>query len=113
MAIYLFAAAAGVALGLAYAAARRLLPSGVPLRTIVFTVGTTAFMLGQIVRDNREDFALLPVTLSLVLVAVRSRSQPRRCRSSSNASHPTGSDGRAGSRAGSSRSASPGSRSSR
>jgi hypothetical protein len=39
------------------------------LRTIVFTVGTTAFMLGQIVRANREDFVVLPVTLSLLLVA--------------------------------------------
>jgi hypothetical protein len=27
-------------------------------------------MLGQIVRGNREDFALLPVTLSLLLIVV-------------------------------------------
>ena len=26
-------------------------------------------MLGQIIRGNREDFAILPVTLSLVLIA--------------------------------------------
>jgi hypothetical protein len=68
-AIYIFASLAGVALGIAYAVSRVLLPSGTRLRTIVFTGGTTAFMLGQIVRGNREDFAVLPVTLSLVLVA--------------------------------------------
>jgi hypothetical protein len=38
------------------------------VRTILFTLGTTAFMLGQIVRGNREDFSFLPVTLSLMLV---------------------------------------------
>lgn len=67
-AIYVFGAIAGVALGLAYAIGRTLLPSGTQLRTILFTVGTTAFMLGQIVRGNREDFVVLPVTLSLLLV---------------------------------------------
>lgn len=66
--IYAFGAIAGVALGVAYAAGRTLLPSGTPLRTIVFTLGTTAFMLGQIVRGNRDDFSFLPVTLSLVLI---------------------------------------------
>ncbi|MGZ4393482.1 MAG: hypothetical protein ACXVRK_15400, partial [Gaiellaceae bacterium] len=66
--IYVFGGIAGVALGLSYAIGRTLLPSGIRLRTIVFTLGTTAFMLGQIVRDNREDFAVLPVTLSLLLV---------------------------------------------
>ena len=68
-AIYVFGGFAGVALGIAYAVGRTLLPSGARVRTIVFTLGTTAFMLGEIVRDNREDFAFLPVTLSLVLVA--------------------------------------------
>jgi hypothetical protein len=67
-AIYAFGAFAGVVLGIAYAAGRTLLPSGTILRTIVFTVGTTAFMLGQIVRGNREDFSFLPVTLSLLLI---------------------------------------------
>lgn len=66
--IYAFAAIAGVALGLAYTVARTLLPSGTRLRVIVFTLGTTAFMLGQIVRGNREDFAVLPVTVSLILI---------------------------------------------
>ncbi len=45
--IYGFAAIAGVALGLAYAAARPLLPSRVRLRVIVFTLGTTAFIVGR------------------------------------------------------------------
>jgi hypothetical protein len=67
-AIYAFGAFAGVVLGLAYAAGRTLLPSGTTLRTILFTLGTTAFMLGQIVRGNREDFSFLPVTLSLLLI---------------------------------------------
>jgi hypothetical protein len=66
--VYIFAAIAGVVLGLAYTAGRTLLPSGVRVRAIVFTLGTTAFMLGQITRANRDDFAFLPVTLSLVLV---------------------------------------------
>ncbi len=68
--IYGFAAIAGVALGLAYAAARTLLPSRVRLRVIVFTLGTTAFMVGQITRANRDDFSMLPVTFSLLLIVV-------------------------------------------
>ncbi len=67
--VYIFAAIAGVALGIAYAVGRTLLPSGVRLRTLIFVFGTTAFMLGQIARANREDFAILPVTLSLLLTA--------------------------------------------
>jgi hypothetical protein len=66
--IYIFGGLAGVLLGLAYAIGRALLPSRVGLRVAVFTLGTTAFMLGQIVRGNLEDFALLPVTLSLLLI---------------------------------------------
>ena len=66
--IYVFGGIAGVALGLAYAVGRTLLPSGTLLRTILFTLGTSAFMLGQIVRGNRDDFTFLPVTLSLLLV---------------------------------------------
>jgi hypothetical protein len=68
--IYIFGAIAGIALGLAYAVGRTLLPSGVRLRVIVFTLGTTAFMVGQITRANRDDFALLPVTFSLLLIIV-------------------------------------------
>ena len=68
--IYIFGAIAGVVLGLADVAGRTLLPSGVRLRVIVFTLGTTAFMLGQITRGNQDDFALLPVTVSLILIVV-------------------------------------------
>ena len=57
-------------LGLAYTAARTLLPSRVRLRVVVFTLGTTAFMVGQITRANRDDFSFLPVTLSLLLVVL-------------------------------------------
>jgi hypothetical protein len=67
-AIYGFGAFAGIVLGIAYALGRALLPSGTLPRTIVFTLGTTLFMLGQIVRSNREDFSFLPVTLSLLLI---------------------------------------------
>ena len=49
--IYAFAAFAGVVLGLAYTVGRTLLPSRTGLRTAVFTIGTTAFMLGEIVRE--------------------------------------------------------------
>lgn len=66
--VYGFAGIAGVALGIAYAVGRTLLPSGARLRTVIFTLGTTAFMLGQIIRANRDDFTFLPATLSLVLV---------------------------------------------
>ncbi len=67
-AIYFFGAISGLALGVAYVVGRTMLPSGTRLRTILFTLGTTAFMLGQIVRGNREDFTFLPVTLSLLLI---------------------------------------------
>ena len=66
--VYVFGAFAGIVLGVAYALGRTLLPSGTRMRTLVFTLGTTAFMLGQIVRGNREDFSILPITLSLLLV---------------------------------------------
>ena len=67
-AIYAFGAIAGVPLGVAYAVGRTLLPSGTLVRTIIFTLGATAFMLGQIIRGNREDFSILPVALSLMLI---------------------------------------------
>lgn len=59
-----------MALGVSYTAARTLLPSRVRLRVTVFTLATTAFMVGQITRANRDDFSFLPVTLSLILVVV-------------------------------------------
>jgi hypothetical protein len=67
--IYVFGALFGALLGVGYAAGRTLLPPRTGLRTAVFTAGATALMLGQIVRGNREDFAFLPVTVSLLLVA--------------------------------------------
>ena len=67
--IYVFAGFAGFALGVSYAAARPLLPAGTRWRTVVFVLGATTFMLGQIARGNREDFTFLPVTLSLALTA--------------------------------------------
>lgn len=69
VAIYAFAAIAGTAIGLAYGATRGLLPRGLRWRGAIFVTGTTAFLLGQIVRANEEDFTFLPVTLSLVLTA--------------------------------------------
>ncbi len=69
IAIGVFGAIAGTALGLSYAAAGLLLPPGVLARTTIFVVGTTAFLTGQIVRANEDDFAILPVTLSLALTA--------------------------------------------
>jgi uncharacterized membrane protein (UPF0136 family) len=67
--VYGFGAIVGLALGLAYAVTRRLLPDGLAWRTALFVTGTTAFMTGQIVRANRDDFSFLPVTLSLALTA--------------------------------------------
>jgi hypothetical protein len=69
IAVGVFGAIAGTALGLSYAAAGLLLPPGLAVRTAIFVIGTTAFLTGQIVRANEEDFAFLPVTLSLALTA--------------------------------------------
>ena len=68
-AIYVFGAFFGIVLGIAYSLGRALLPSSTGLRTILFTGGATALMVGQIARGNREDFTFLPVTLSLLLIA--------------------------------------------
>lgn len=67
--IYVFGAFFGAALGVAYTVGRTILPSRTPLRTLVFTVGASALMVGQIARANREDFTFLPVTTSLLLIA--------------------------------------------
>jgi len=67
LSVYGFASFAGTLLGLGYAVCRPLLPPRMRSRTAVFVFGTTAFMLGQTVFTNREDFAILPVTLSLAL----------------------------------------------
>lgn len=67
--IAFFGAGIGLALGLAYSVVRTLLPSRLWVRELVFVTGASALLVGSILRDNREDFALLPVTLSVVLVA--------------------------------------------
>jgi hypothetical protein len=66
--VFFFGALAGVGLGIGYAAARPLLPSGVVWRTPLFTLGATALLVPVIVDGNLEDFAFLPVTLSLGLI---------------------------------------------
>jgi hypothetical protein len=67
--IAFFGAAMGLVLGLAYAIVRTLLPPRLWVRELVFVTGAGALLVGVILRDNREDFSLLPVTLSVVLVA--------------------------------------------
>jgi hypothetical protein len=64
--IYVFAAGLGLIAGIGYVLVRTLLPSR--WRTPVYTVGVSGLLLGQIVRANRDDFLLLPVTLSVLLV---------------------------------------------
>lgn len=67
--VYGFAGIAGAVLGAAYGVGRTLLPSRTGLRTAIYVTGVGAFMLGQIAFANRDDFAFLPVTSSLALVA--------------------------------------------
>jgi hypothetical protein len=64
--ICIFGAVFGFLLGLAYVCVRTLMPSR--WRAGVFVVGASGLMLGQIIRGNREDFAILPVTLSLLMI---------------------------------------------
>ena len=70
--IAIFGAALGVALGAAYVCVRVLLPSTLGRREAVFVLGASAFVLGLTIRGNREDFHVLPVTVSLVLILVSS-----------------------------------------
>jgi len=67
--ICIFGAIMGVGLGLAYVGLRALLPSTARWRAPLFVCAASGLMLGFLVRINREDFALLPVTLSLLLIA--------------------------------------------
>ena len=69
-AIFVFGAIAGTPLGIAYVATRGLLPQALRWRTTLFVAGTTAFLIGQIARANREDFTFVPITLSLILTAL-------------------------------------------
>jgi hypothetical protein len=60
--VFFFGALAGVGLGIGYAAARPLLPSGVVWRTPLFTLGATALLVPVIV-DGNLDLTALPVPL--------------------------------------------------
>jgi hypothetical protein len=66
--ICVFGAFMGLALGFAYACLRALLPTSAWWREVVFVVGAIGLMLGVTIRDNEDDFAFLPVTLSLFLI---------------------------------------------
>jgi hypothetical protein len=66
--ICLFGAFIGLVLGIAYVAARALMPRRLWRRELWFVLATCGLMLGFIIRLNREDFAILPVTLSLLLI---------------------------------------------
>jgi len=66
--ICVFGAFLGLLLGVAYVAARVLLPLSLWRREVAFVLATCGLMLGLLVRLNRDDFAVLPVTLSLLLV---------------------------------------------
>jgi hypothetical protein len=66
--IAIFGAAVGLLFGLAYVAGRTFLPSRLWVRELSFVLAACGLLLGLLVRINREDFALLPVTLSLVLI---------------------------------------------
>jgi hypothetical protein len=66
--ICVFGAVFGLGLGLAYVVLRALLPSRGPWRQSVFVLASSGLMLGVVIFANREDFAVLPVTLSLLLI---------------------------------------------
>lgn len=66
--IGVFGAFVGVALGIAYVVVRPLLSSRLLWRELVFVAGVSAMLLRLIVDENLDDFAFLPVTISLVLV---------------------------------------------
>ncbi len=66
--IAIFGASMGMVLGLAYVVFRAVLPARMRWRELAFVAGSSALMLGVIVRDNREDFTILPTTLSLLLI---------------------------------------------
>jgi hypothetical protein len=66
--ICVFGAFLGLLLGVAYVATRVLMPLSLWRREVSFVVATCGLMLGLLVRVNRDDFAILPVTLSLLLI---------------------------------------------
>lgn len=67
--IGIFGSFIGFVLGVAYVLLRSFLPPAFWWREVAFVAGSSALMLGVIVRDNRDDFTFLPTTLSLVLIA--------------------------------------------
>jgi hypothetical protein len=67
--IGIFGGFIGLVLGIAYVAGRALMPRGLWRRELWFVLATCGLLLGLIIRLNREDFAILPVTLSLLLIA--------------------------------------------
>ena len=67
--ICFFGALMGLLLGVAYVAGRALMPPRLWRRKLLFVLAACGLMLGFIIRLNREDFAVLPVTLSLLLIA--------------------------------------------
>ena len=66
--IYIVGAMFGVMLGVGYVCVRALMPSRLWWRELVFVFAATGLLLGRIIDDNRDDFSLLPVTLSLLLI---------------------------------------------
>jgi hypothetical protein len=63
-----FGATMGLVLGLVYVCVRALLPSRIWWRVSLFVFAASGLLLGVIIRDNRDDFSILPVTLSLLLI---------------------------------------------
>ena len=66
VAIYVVGAFFGVLVGVGYVLVRRFLDRR--WRTPLFTLAVSGLLLGQILRDNRNDFHIVPVTLSVLLV---------------------------------------------
>ena len=66
--IGLFGAIMGFLLGLSYACVRTFMPRRIWWREVLFVVAATGVMLATMIDGNREDFTILPVTLSLVLM---------------------------------------------
>jgi hypothetical protein len=66
--ICLFGGFMGLLLGVGYVAGRALMPLRLWQRELWFGLAACGLMLGLLSRVNREDFAVLPVTLSLLLI---------------------------------------------
>jgi hypothetical protein len=67
--IAVFGAGVGLLSGLLYVAFRWLLSARLAWREAVFVTWVTLLLLGIVVRQNLEDFGLLPSTLGLALTA--------------------------------------------